>query len=156
MVIRDKAIESLVWSIAFPGFGQILNGRYIKGILFLFLEVLVNIYSHFNQVIYLSFNGEFTQAELIADKQWLLFYPCIYFFAMWDAFKDAGGGKKPFSYLPFVFSAYFVTVGVMFSGKMNIFGIGGILWLPMLCIIPGILVGWVLKFLLTKKYTRDV
>jgi hypothetical protein len=35
-------------------------------------------------------------------------------FSMWDAYKDAGGGKESFSFLPFVFSAYFITVGLIF------------------------------------------
>ncbi|WP_182480694.1 hypothetical protein [Peribacillus asahii] len=45
------------------------------------------------------------------DYQWLMFYFCLYFFAMWDAWKDAGGGKGNCFFLPFVFAAYFVTFG---------------------------------------------
>ncbi|WP_409250708.1 hypothetical protein V1502_11075 [Bacillus sp. SCS-153A] len=150
MVKKEKAIEILVWSIALPGFGQLLNGKYIKGVVFVFLKIIINIYSNFNEVIYFSFNGEFLKAEQVADKQWLMFYPCIYFFAMWDAYKDAGGGKEPYSYLPFVFSAYIVTVGIMYSDKASFFGIGGILWFPMICVVPGIVLGFALKFLLNR------
>ncbi|MBU8878855.1 hypothetical protein BGM26_07630 [Bacillus sp. FJAT-29790] len=32
--------EALLWSIALPGFGQFLNGKPIKGIVFVFLEFL--------------------------------------------------------------------------------------------------------------------
>ena len=54
-------------------------------------------------------------------------------FAMWDAYKDAGGGKESFSFLPFVFSAYFITVGLIFSPTLRIMGIlFGPVWLPML------------------------
>jgi hypothetical protein len=39
----DKnATEKSSWSIAFPGFGQLLNQKYVKGILFIFIEFIVN------------------------------------------------------------------------------------------------------------------
>ena len=37
--------EVLLWSIAFPGFGQLLNGKYFKGIMLILLEVIINIQS---------------------------------------------------------------------------------------------------------------
>lgn len=33
MKINDK-IEKMMWSIAFPGLGQLLNGQIVKGIFF--------------------------------------------------------------------------------------------------------------------------
>lgn len=45
--------EKLLWSIAFPGFGQLLNGKYVKGIIFISLEFIINVQSKFNQIIYL-------------------------------------------------------------------------------------------------------
>lgn len=41
--MNKNAFEKLLWSFALPGFGQILNQKYIKAILFIFLELLVNI-----------------------------------------------------------------------------------------------------------------
>ena len=138
--------EKLLWSIAFPGFGQLLNGKYVKGIIFISLEFIINVQSKFNQIIYFSFNGEISKAIEHTEYQWLMFYPCIYFYSMWDAYKDAGGGKEPYSYLPFVMSAFFVTVGLMYSAKVKIFGIYlGTVWFPMICVIPGIMVGFLLK-----------
>ena len=127
--------EKLLWSIALPGFGQLLNGKYIKGILFIFLEIIINVQGNFNEIIMLSFQGEIEKAIVQANYQWLMFYPCLYFYAMWDAFKDSGGGKEPFSFPPFVFSAYFVTIGCMYSSNFRIFGVLlGPVWLPMLCV----------------------
>ncbi|MGZ4160017.1 MAG: hypothetical protein ACXVNF_04345 [Neobacillus sp.] len=143
--------EKLLWSIAFPGFGQLLNQKFLKGILFIGLEFVINVQSHFNELILFSFNGEIGKAIERTEYQWLMFYPCVYFFAMWDAFKDAGGGKEPYSFLPFVFSAYSVTVGIMFSAKVKIFGILlGTVWFPMLCVIPGVFIGVTAKKLLRK------
>ncbi len=96
--------EKLLWSIALPGFGQMLNGKYVKGILLIILEFLINFKANLNLVIFYSFQGEIIKAIEETDYQWLLFYPCLYFFAMWDAWKDAGGGKERYSFLPFVIS----------------------------------------------------
>jgi hypothetical protein len=146
---RDKLIESILWSIALPGFSQILNGRLIKGIIFVFLEFLINVNANFNELIELSFNGQINEAISQTNYQWLMFYPCLYFFAMWDAIKDAGGGKEPFSYLPFVCSSYFVTVGIIYSSEVKVFGfLLGTLRFPMLCVIPGLAVGFSLKKIL--------
>lgn len=91
---RNKKLEMLLWSIALPGFGQLLNKHYIKGIFFVILEFIINVNGNFNTIIVLSFNGKTLEAVEQTNYLWLMFYPCLYFFAMWDAFRDAGGGKK--------------------------------------------------------------
>jgi hypothetical protein len=151
-----KAIERLLWSIALPGFGQFLNQKYMKGIILIILEFLINVQSNFNEAIRLSFLGRIEESVHVINYQWLMFYPCLYFFAMWDAYKDAGGGKSPYAFLPFVFSAYFVTVGLIYSTELTIFGIFfGPIWLPMLSVIPGLIVGWLIKALLVKLTISD-
>ncbi|WP_102028422.1 hypothetical protein [Salirhabdus sp. Marseille-P4669] len=148
--------EAIFWSIALPGFGQLLNGRYIKGILFIFLEFLVNVQSHFNLAIMASFQGEIARAFQVIDYQWLMFYPCLYFFAMYDAFRDADIIKDRYIFLPFVFCAYFVTVGLMISPKVTFFGLSlGPVFLPMSFVIPGLIVGFTIRriFLATQRET---
>lgn len=147
-----EAKEKLLWSIALPGFGQLLNGKYIKGLAFILLEIIINVQANLNEAILLSFNGEVEQAIQQTDYQWVLFYPCVYFFAMWDAFKDGGGGKKPYSFLPFVISAYLLTLGVVYSGRIKIFDVllGPVL-LPILLVVPGVLAGLLLQKFLNRK-----
>ncbi|MCM3731531.1 hypothetical protein M3196_07630 [Fictibacillus nanhaiensis] len=146
-------MEKLLWSIALPGFGQFLNGKYIKGIVLIILEFLVNVQANFNQVIIFSFKGEIEKAIINTNYQWLMFYPCLYFFAMWDAFKDDRGGEEGYSFLPFVFGAYFVTVGLIYSSNLKLFGmLFGPVWLPMLFVIPGVGSGLLLRKLITKFY----
>lgn len=145
-------MEKLLWSIALPGFGQLLNRKYIKGIVLVFLEFLVNVQGGFNKIIIYSFQGNIEMAIEQANYQWLMFYPCLYFFAMWDAYKDAGGGEKPYSFLPFVFAAYFVTVGTIYSSKITLFGVlMGPVWLPMVSVVPGVGIGLILQMLLNKR-----
>ncbi len=149
-------MEKLLWSIAFPGFGQLLNHKFLKGILLIVLELLVNVQGNLNEIIIFSFQGDIDIAIEQANFQWLMFYPCLYFFAMWDAYKDAGGGKEPYAFLPFVFTAYFVSVGTIYSSKLTLFGVLlGPIWLPILSVLPGLFAGFLLKRILTKKLTNS-
>lgn len=153
----NKSLERLLWSIALPGFGQLLNKKYIKGLVFIFLEFLINVLANFNSIIMYSFNGEIERAYLETNYLWLMFYPCLYFFSMWDAFKDAGGGKAPYSYLPFVSCAYMVTVGLMLSGKIKLFGIlFGPVFMPMMFVIPGLLIGFTVRGIILYVENRKI
>lgn len=144
--MEKGSIEKLFWSIALPGFGQLLNQKYIKGITLILLELLVNVQSNFNIAIFLSFHGDITSSIKETNYQWLMFYPCLYFFSIWDAFKDAGGGKDPFAFLPFVFAAYFVTIGLIYCTKITIFGVLlGPVFLPILFVLPGVLIGLIVR-----------
>lgn len=148
---RSRSLEVLFWSIAFPGFGQFLNGKFMKGIVLLILEFVINNRSHLNTIIVSSFQGEIQTAIQQTNYQWLMFYPCVYLFGMWDAFRDAGGGKEPYSFLPFVFSAYFGTVGVVYSKNLSIFGLlFGPVWLSILFLFIGFGVGMVIKRLIRR------
>ena len=84
-----------------------------------------------------------------------MFYACLYFFAMWDALKDAGEGKKPYLFLPFVFNAYFVTIGLIYFSRLEIFGVRfSPVFLPMLFLIPGISIGLLIK-IVVENYKKD-
>jgi hypothetical protein len=146
---KDNRTEVLLWSIALPGFGQILNGKYLKGLLLIGLEFLINVQSNLNEVIISSYHGKFEMAILQTDYQWLMFYPCIYMFAIWDAYRDAGGGTSPYAVMPFVFGAYFGTIGVIFSRDLL-----GAVWLGMVGMFVGIGLGIVIREVLKKTRIR--
>jgi len=142
---NTRAIEMLYWSIAFPGFGQFLNGKLIKGIVLILLEFLINVQANLNTVIVYSFHGEINKAIQQVDYQWIMFYPCIYMFAIWDAYKDAGGGG-PYAFLPFVLGAYLGTIGVIYSSELL-----GPIWLPITFLISGSFIGFGIKRVIIRK-----
>lgn len=147
----SKHKEVLFWSIAFPGFGQLLNGKFLKGLTFLILEIIVNLNANLNAIIIFSFNGQINTAIEQTNYQWLMFYPCIYLFAIWDAYRDSGGGKESYSFLPFVFSAYFGTIGVIYSNTFGLFGVKwGPVWLSILCLFLGAIIGLLIKRVLLR------
>jgi hypothetical protein len=76
-------------------------------------------------------------------------------FSIWDVYRDAGGGESPYSSLPFVFSAYFVTLGLIYSSSLEVSGVlFGPVFLPMLFLIPGISIGLLIKFVLENWKVR--
>jgi len=149
---KEKRLEVLFWSIALPGFGQLLNEKYFKGFILIILEVIINIKGKINIVIMHSFVGEMAFAINEANFLWVMFYPCLYLFAIWDAYRDAGGGMYPYLYIPFVFSAYFGTLGVIYSAHLSIFGfLIGPVFLPIILMMIGFLIGQLLRTVILKR-----
>jgi hypothetical protein len=143
---KPGKLEGVLWNIGLPGFTQLISGQYIKGILFVLLEFTINVSSHFNLAIMYSFQGNIAKAMEVTNFQWLMFYPCLYFFALWDAYRDAMPESEKETYLLFAFSAFFVTVGLMYSPSLRIFGVlFGPVFLPMLFLLPGLAIGYILK-----------
>lgn len=130
---KPKKHEAILWSIGLPGVGHFLNGSVFKGSLFIFLEFLINVQSNFNLAIIYSFTGEINKAIDVTNFQWLMFYPCLYMFAMWDAYREADGEMNSYSYIPFVLGAFSITIGLIYSISFRISGvIIGPVFLPML------------------------
>ncbi|KPV40766.1 hypothetical protein [Alicyclobacillus ferrooxydans] len=139
----NNKTEKILWSIAIPGFGQLLNGKYIKGLVFILLEFVINVKAELNQAIMLSFQGHIEKSISVTNFQWLMFYPCVYMFAIWDAYRDAGGVAHPLS---FVLAAYLGTVGIVYAPTFKVMGhLLGPVWLPLLFAMVGVLIGTFLR-----------
>ncbi|WP_407690650.1 hypothetical protein [Salinibacillus xinjiangensis] len=148
---REKKISSILWNVALPGFAQVLQKRYIVGFTFIFMEILINVFSGFNAAIRYSFLGEINKAIEVTNYQFLMFYPCLYMFALWDAYYEVDKGETPYIFLPFVFGAYFITVGLIYAEHIKVFGVVlGPVWLPMLSLLPGLLVGFLIRSIIIK------
>jgi hypothetical protein len=154
-MIKNDSMEKILWSIALPGFGQILNGHFVKGALFIVAEFIINTKSNLNLAIIASFYGDTALAVKQTNYQWLMFYPCIYIFAIWDAYKNTEGSKPRLSFLPFVTSAYLGTIGVIYSStiKLSRFLFGPV-WLPLLCFFVGALIGIVCRMVIIRYVSR--
>ncbi len=153
MTSKSNSIEKALWSIAIPGFGQLLNKKYTKGLVLIFLEIYINLMAKLNTAIIFSFHGETERANSAVNYYWLMYYPCIYFFSIWDAYKDAAQSSKPFLFLPFLFAAYFSTVGVIYSDCFRLFNfLLGPVWLPLLSGVLGFLVGFGIRNIILSKY----
>lgn len=149
---NHNILKAALWSIAIPGLGQLANGKYLKGFLLLFLEFLINVKSGLNTFIIYSFHLQTTAAVKMTDYQWLMFYPCHFMFAIWDACHDAGAKENPLFFLPFSIAAYTGTIGVIYSSTFTIANfLPGPLWLMILFSLLGFGAGFVLMRFLGAK-----
>ena len=78
-----------LFSMLMPGFGQIYNGQFIKGVFFIIVEHFDNAFGHINEAIHLDFNGLHQQAvevknipDLINYHTWTWMYSFITIFAL--------------------------------------------------------------------------
>lgn len=75
------------WSIAFPGFGHLLLGKYSRGFLLVSWEFFINQYSKVNLAMVYSFNGHFELAKEVLNPRLLLLYIPVYLFCIWDSYR---------------------------------------------------------------------
>jgi TM2 domain-containing membrane protein YozV len=75
------------WSAAFPGFGHLNLGCYLKGFLLVFWEIVINNNAEINKAMVYSFNGQFEVAKEVLNPRWLLLYIPVYIYAIWDSFR---------------------------------------------------------------------
>lgn len=76
------------WSAAFPGFGHINMGIYVKGFIFMFWEIIINVHSRINEAMVYSFNGNFDMAKEVLNTRMVLLYIAIYIITIWDSYRQ--------------------------------------------------------------------
>lgn len=87
--MKGLRVITVLLAIVMPGVAQIVNRHYLKGILFLILEHLINYFAHLNRAIYLDLNGFHTKALQTLSYDFALFYPGFFTLTIWDAFVYA-------------------------------------------------------------------
>lgn len=119
MKLSRSPLGAALWSVAIPGFGQLYNGKYIKATVFIVLEFIINVNSNLNMAIFHSFLFDIARAQQVIDFEWLMFYPCMYVFAIFDAYHDCcqqiGRAYSNYIFFPFLGTCYLGTVGVILS-----------------------------------------
>src|SRR5690606_8683837 len=89
------------WTVAFfafsyPGFGYIMQHRYLKAFILMMWEVFINHNAKVNLGIMYSLQGQFEQAKAVLDERWLILYVGIYMYAIWDSFRITVDMNKQF------------------------------------------------------------
>ncbi|HWO95243.1 MAG TPA: hypothetical protein VNM45_02655 [Bacillus sp. (in: firmicutes)] len=125
-----------LFSMLMPGFGQIYNGQFIKGVFLLIVEHFDNALGHINKAIHLDFNGLHQQAIDTANFEYMLFYPGFYAYAVWDAWYYAkANADKTKTAIPFVTGGFLGEIGAIFGNRLPIptLVVGMLMIIPMIC-----------------------
>ncbi|WCK56665.1 hypothetical protein PP175_12535 [Aneurinibacillus sp. Ricciae_BoGa-3] len=110
-----KRLAAALLSLTLPGIGQMYNDQLLKGLIFILIESVINIYGHLNQAIYLDFRGFHREAVQTINFQYALFYPPFYTYVVWDAFFHAEPNGHPYSIFIFIISGFIGTLVAIFG-----------------------------------------
>jgi hypothetical protein len=125
-----------LFSMLMPGFGQIYNGQFMKGVFLLILEHFDNAFGKINEAIHLDFNGLHQQAVETANFGYLLFYPGFYAYCVWDAWYHAKpNADKTKTAIPFIIGGFLGEISTIFANRLPIptLTVATLMIIPMIC-----------------------
>jgi hypothetical protein len=84
------------FSFAYPGFGHMLQHRYLAAFILFLWELFINNLASVNLGIYYSLLGNFDQAKEVLDERWLMIYVGIYMLGIWDSYRSTVDMNKQY------------------------------------------------------------
>jgi hypothetical protein len=91
---KRKPMMSVVWSLFMPGLGQLHIHRIITAFFALIWTIVFLYYSKALLAVHFLFLGEVSKATAVLDKQWLLFMPSMWGFALYDSYVNTIENNK--------------------------------------------------------------
>lgn len=85
---KRNPMMALVWSLFVPGLGQLYIHRIVTAFFVIVWVVIFAYYSHSLEAISLLFLGKVQEATSVSDPEWLLFFPSVYGFAVYDSYVN--------------------------------------------------------------------
>lgn len=76
------------FSFSYPGFGHLMQHRYLAAIILILWELFINNMANINLGIYYSLIGEFDKATEVLEERWLMIYVGIYMLGIWDSYRS--------------------------------------------------------------------
>ncbi len=95
---RSPPWVAAVWAMISPGVGQLMIHRIVVAFFLLAWWIVVAYMSKLLPAIHHTLLGQFDMAKEIADKQWILNIPSVFFFALYDAYTNAVESNKLFDW----------------------------------------------------------
>lgn len=94
---RGNPWVAAAWAAMLPGFGHMYNMKSLKSIVLLAWALAIIHFSHVNEAIIATFTGDFLKARTCVNYQWLMFFPSLYVFSVWDSINDCVEMNKLFA-----------------------------------------------------------
>ncbi|WP_248924686.1 hypothetical protein [Paenibacillus hamazuiensis] len=95
---KKKPWIAAFWSMTVPSLGQLYIHRIVSAVFTLVITLLIVINSNFIEGLHYFFMGDFRKSGEIVGAQWLLYFPSIYFFGIYDAYINTVNYNKLFDY----------------------------------------------------------
>ncbi|WP_175987279.1 hypothetical protein [Bacillus sp. Marseille-Q1617] len=91
---KRNPVMAVLWSAFIPGLGQLYIHRIVTAFFVIIWTVLFFYYSHGLEAISLLFLGEIKLATAVVKSDWLLFFPSLYGFAVFDSYSNTIENNK--------------------------------------------------------------
>ncbi len=75
------------FSFAYPGFGHLLQHKYLAAFILILWELFINNLANVNLCIHYSMIGDFETAKEVVNERWLILYVSIYMLGIWDSYR---------------------------------------------------------------------
>jgi len=91
---KRNPVMAIIWSLFVPGLGQLYIHRIVTAFFVIIWCVVFFYYSRALEGISLLFLGEIAKATSVVNPEWLLFFPSLYGFAVFDAYINTVENNK--------------------------------------------------------------
>jgi TM2 domain-containing membrane protein YozV len=93
---KRNPVMSVFWSLLVPGLGQLYIHRIVTAFFVIVWTVVFFYFSHGLEAVSLLFLGEVEKATSVLHPEWLLFFPSIYGFSVFDSYMNTIENNKLF------------------------------------------------------------
>ncbi|MCD8509310.1 MAG: hypothetical protein LRY73_05130 [Bacillus sp. (in: Bacteria)] len=91
---KRNPVMAVIWSLFIPGLGQLYIHRIITAFFVIIWAVVFFYYSHALEAISLLFLGEIERSTAVIKPEWLLFFPSLYGFSVFDSYINTVENNK--------------------------------------------------------------
>lgn len=91
---KRHPVMSILWSLLMPGLGQLHIHRIVIAFFVLIWTIIFLYASHILESIQFLFFGQIEEATRVINKEWLLFLPSVYGFAVYDSYVNTVENNK--------------------------------------------------------------
>ncbi|MFD2655227.1 hypothetical protein [Gracilibacillus thailandensis] len=91
---KRNPILAFIWSLFMPGLGQLYIHRILTAAFVVIWAVIFYYQSHALEAVTLLFLGEIQNATTVLHPEWLLYFPSLYGFAVYDSYSATVENNK--------------------------------------------------------------
>lgn len=95
---KSSPRAAFFWSMTSPGVGQLIPHRFVVAFFILVWWIVFVYRADLLPAIHYTLLGKFDLARAVADHQWLLNIPSLYFFSIYDAYVNTVESNKLFDW----------------------------------------------------------
>lgn len=94
----DKRIPWIAafWSVLFIGIGHIYNHKLLNGFILMGWGIIIAVKTNLPYILIFTLTGQFERINEVINYEWLLFFPSIYFFSIYDSYSSSIGYNQVF------------------------------------------------------------